>query len=123
MLLKEEALSSVSIGCRVKDYEYKEDGGRVFKEIDLFETSVVLFPANPKAQITQVKDEDGAIHPSKLEKSLRDVGLSKSEAKMLLAKGLTELMQRRDVVTEAERKQDIAKQLIKTFGGNLCQKK
>ena len=80
-LIKRGAVGSVSIGFRAKEYDNIEGGGRLFKEIELFETSVVLTPANPKALITQVKADDGSVNIKLVERLLRDAGLSRSESK------------------------------------------
>ena len=112
MLIKDGMLADVSIGFRAIDYELKDNGGRLFKEIDLFETSVVLFPANRRANITSVKDEDGRIDIRKLESILRDVKLTQKERKLLLAGGVKELMKQRDVLSVEHSKQSIVTNLI-----------
>ncbi len=57
---------------------------RTLKKIRLVEVSLVTFPANELARVTQVKI---APDPRSLEKLLRDAGLSRSQAKALLAEG------------------------------------
>jgi HK97 family phage prohead protease len=52
--LKIGSISSMSIGFTVKDFEV-EDGIRHLKEVDLFEISLVTFPANTKAEVTGFK--------------------------------------------------------------------
>lgn len=51
-----------SVGFRLQDYEFKEnDDGFEYLEIkrgDLFEVSMVAFPANPNAQMTFIKSHD-----------------------------------------------------------------
>ena len=55
-LMRDEVIRSLSIGYRVvKDEFERESGVRHLKEIDLWEVSAVVFPANPKARITDVK--------------------------------------------------------------------
>ena len=54
-LIKDGALKSFSIGYYLKDYEYTQDGVCLLKEIDLFEISVVTFPANESAAILAAK--------------------------------------------------------------------
>lgn len=51
------AIDSFSIGYRTLDYEYSNSGDRLLKEVDLFEVSLVTFPANELATITAVKTE------------------------------------------------------------------
>lgn len=56
--MQEGVLDSLSIGYRATDYQYKEIGKntiRVLKAVDLWEVSVVTFPANPKATVQSVK--------------------------------------------------------------------
>lgn len=48
------SISSMSIGFTVKDFEIR-DGIRHLKEIDLFEISLVTFPANPAATVNNFK--------------------------------------------------------------------
>ena len=55
-LLKEEAISGLSIGYRVQDYEYDNDTGiYTLKQVNLLEVSVVTFPANELAEVANVK--------------------------------------------------------------------
>ena len=86
-LIKRGAVGSVSIGFTSKNYENLENGGRLFKEVDLVETSVVISPANSRARIVSAKLDDGKIDTRKIESILREAGLSKNESKALLAKG------------------------------------
>lgn len=57
---------------------------RTLKKIRLVEVSLVTFPANDQARINQVKVSPD---PRSLEKLLCDAGLSRSQAKALLAEG------------------------------------
>lgn len=55
-LAKAGAIDSMSIGYSVKEAAYDQQSGiRTIKTIDLWEVSLVTFPANEKAQITVVK--------------------------------------------------------------------
>jgi hypothetical protein len=54
-LAKAGVLDSMSIGYMAVDYEYREDGVRLLKKVDLFEVSSVAIPANVHAVITDVK--------------------------------------------------------------------
>jgi uncharacterized protein len=88
-LLKMGALDGLSIGFSMgpKDFEYdaKSDIRRI-KRVKLMEVSLVTFPMNPRATTTRVKS---ATSKRDLEQSLRDAGLSASEAKYVA--GLTQL--------------------------------
>lgn len=54
-LLKAGALNGLSIGYRAKSHERRPGGGRLLKEIDLIEISLVSIPAASAARITSVK--------------------------------------------------------------------
>jgi len=54
-LLKMGALNGLSIGFVARAWRYENEDVRVLTEIDLWEVSLVTFPANAKARITQVK--------------------------------------------------------------------
>lgn len=102
--LKAKSLGGLSIGFVLNEYEYDSQLG-VFKltEIDLWEVSLVTFPANDEARISDVKNqfESGEIPPpSKLEKSLREaLGFSCTQAKAFMSKGYSAL-EKRDADSE-----------------------
>ena len=75
------------LGFKATDYEQNDKGGFNFKQIELFEVSLVSRPANPKAEILSAKNEDGKIDLRKLERCLRDAGLSRKESMTLISKG------------------------------------
>lgn len=55
-LIKAKSVSGLSIGYMVKSVDYdKKDNTRLLKEIDLFEISIVTFPANEYSNITYCK--------------------------------------------------------------------
>ncbi|WP_172332221.1 phage major capsid protein [Mangrovicoccus sp. HB161399] len=54
-LLKGKALNGLSIGYRVIDFDRQPGGGRLLKQIELIEISLVSIPAAPAARITSVK--------------------------------------------------------------------
>lgn len=82
-LVRMGALDGLSIGYRtIKD---AMDGNtRLLKEIDLWEVSMVTMPANERARITGAKSIETE---RELEGVLREAGLSRREAKALLARG------------------------------------
>jgi len=102
MLMKRNAVSSVSIGFRSSDFEKNDEGGRTFKEIELVETSVVLNPANDKAQIVSVKSDDGFIETAALKKHLIEGGLTKAECEALFLNGWKGLKMLRETDVNAE---------------------
>lgn len=87
-LMKQGALSGLSIGYRIKSSEKKQDKGLILKEIDLVEISVVETPADLHATIDSVKSLiEEAEDLKSLERWLRDAaGISKTEAKSFIAK-------------------------------------
>lgn len=87
-LLKMEAVRGLSIGYEVADFSYDKSGGRILKEIDLWEVSVVSMPMNPLATIQHVKSRlsaAGEYVPTikEFERILRNAGCSNSVAKLL----------------------------------------
>lgn len=80
-LLKMGALNGLSIGFMSKEWAYDRDTEvRTLTAIDLWEVSLVTFPANGKARVTNVKSADEMATPKDAEKALRDAGFSKSDA-------------------------------------------
>ena len=81
------ALNGLSIGYRAKEFALgtkPTEPRRTLKKVDLIEVSLVTFPANDKARLASVKGEHDI---RKLENALRDAGLSRSQAKAVLAGG------------------------------------
>lgn len=88
-LIKAKAVNGLSIGFVTREDSYdRVTGVRTLKKVDLWEVSVVTFPANPAAQISSVKSAIDAIQTlADAEAFLRDVGrLSKSAAAGLIAR-------------------------------------
>jgi HK97 family phage prohead protease len=80
-LLKMGALNGLSIGFIAKQWSYDRDTDvRTLTEVDLWEVSLVTFPANEQARITNVKSADEMRAPKDAERILRDAGFSKSDA-------------------------------------------
>ena len=91
--IKFGSVTGMSIGYRIKDSEDILDKsgsktGRLLKQIDLVEISVVESPADVGAQVGNVKSAvDDATSLKELEALLRDAGgFSKSEATAIIAK-------------------------------------
>ena len=86
-LLKSGAINGMSIGYSVVSAHVGEgDGVRVIEDLDLFEVSLVTFPANENATITSVKSAV-PLTLREYEKFLRKNGYSRSEAKELALYG------------------------------------
>lgn len=106
-LLKDGALNSMSIGYRVKKEHYDRDKKvNQLAEIDLHEISLVTIPANQEATVSAVKDSEGQYNIRELEVVLRDAGLSRKEAKALLAEGFKSLTDQNELIEDAETKCD-----------------
>ena len=102
-LISRGMIGSTSIGFKTTDYEMNDKGGVDFKEIELFETSLVLTPSNKKAQILSAKNEDGTLNLKNLERALSESGLSRTEAQLVLtgkARELRESLRRESVKNE-----------------------
>lgn len=88
-LMQAKAVNGLSIGFVTREDSYdRVTGIRTLKKVDLWEVSVVTFPANPAAQISSVKSAIGAIQTlAEAETFLRDVGrLSKADATALISR-------------------------------------
>ncbi|MCU1787512.1 HK97 family phage prohead protease [Pectobacterium polaris] len=96
--MKAGSLTGLSIGYMLKDWEYDRTK-EVFllKEIDLWEVSLVTFPSNDEARVSDVKSAlaRGETPSQKsIERVLRDVGLSRTQAKAFMAGGYSAISQR-----------------------------
>ncbi|WP_445344774.1 HK97 family phage prohead protease [Acinetobacter bohemicus] len=118
---KAGSLGGLSIGFILKDWEYdSQKGVYLLKEIDLWEVSLVTMPANDEARISEVKSmlEKGETpSPSKIERALRDVGFSRSQAKTFMSKGYSAIDAQRDAGSQNEALQSL-KDLTKLLKGN-----
>lgn len=86
-LMKMGALSGLSIGYRTRKSVWDEASKtRQLVDLDLYEVSPVVFPANDASRVSAVKGE-GLPTIRELEDILRDAGLSRTQAKAVLADG------------------------------------
>lgn len=114
--LKAGAVKGLSIGYDTLDEEIdKENDVRYLKKLDLWEISLVTFPANIHAGILDVKQADAvkaAETPREFENALRELGLSKS-----LSKYITKLCRGslREVKDEGVSESDHMKNLLATI--------
>lgn len=83
-LLKEKAIEGLSIGFQTTGQEYDGDV-RKLTGIKLWEVSLVTFPANVEATITNAKASIKTLRD--FERFLRDAGFSRSEAKTIASHG------------------------------------
>ena len=92
-LVKAGAIGGLSIGYRTERAEFDDRRGvLLLKELDLWETSLVTFPANEAATVTGIKTIRD------FEKFLRDSGFSKREAVRIASNGFD----RRDAGEETD---------------------
>jgi len=87
-LLKTKSINGMSIGYYAPVVEWDDNKDiRTLKEIDLWEVSLVTFPANDQAQVVDVKGVEELSTARDLERFLREEGgLSGSCAKAVLRK-------------------------------------
>lgn len=88
-LMKAKAVNGLSIGFVTREDSFdRVTGLRTLKKVDLWEVSIVTFPANPAAQISSVKSAIDAIGTVRdAEAFLRDVGrLSNAQAAAFISR-------------------------------------
>ena len=118
--LKAGSLSGMSIGYNLPEDGWRYDSEKgvfIIEKLNLWEVSLVTFPANDEARVQRVKAalSAGAIpKPSEVERLLRDAGFSRQQAKAVMAKGYTGIDQR-----EADNSGELesAKKLIQSLRG------
>jgi uncharacterized protein len=105
------AITGLSIGFRVTKAEppppgAKKGTARIIKGIQLMEISLVTFPANGKARVTNVKAADQT--EREIERRLmQDAGLTRSEARALMRGGLDALKATQDAGPEGDEAADL----------------
>lgn len=99
-LLKMNALSGLSIGFVPREETVDRDEGIVtLTKVDLWETSLVTFPANDSARVSAVKAFGSGARPapSVVERALREaLNMSDDEAKGFMARGYKGLDPKRE---------------------------
>lgn len=101
-LVKNGAVSGMSIGYSAKKWETDSTKGvRKLTEVELYEVSLVTFPANEKAQITRVKANGEPWTQREFEEYLREGGFSHEAVKVITAKGFKALGNQREAEAEA----------------------
>lgn len=85
--VKTKAISDMSIGFIVKDFEEPGKGKvrRFINDVDLIEVSFVMFPSNPKANVISAKSIPQ--NERDMERLLRQMGFSQTEAKRFIVEG------------------------------------
>lgn len=98
----------VSVGAYADEYQFvnadgepdqSEEGYFQITKGGLRETSVVMYPNNPKAEVSKLEFfmEDGSVDLRQLEQSLRDAGVSKQNA-VAAASVFKQVLEQRDAV-------------------------
>ena len=95
-LLKRGGIGGMSIGYSVPEggAEYDKDSGALYlNEVKLWETSLVTFPANEAAMVTDVRAEGNYPTVREFEQMImRDANLSRTDARIVLSKGYRALL-------------------------------
>lgn len=115
--LKAGSVGGLSIGYSIPKGggEWDDEAGVYrLKNLKLWETSLVTFPANEAAQVETVKAADFIDDIRQCEIFLRDAGFSRSQAKSLLARGFEGLTIQREAENETD-EAAAAAELIKLF--------
>ena len=92
-LMKMGAISGLSIGYQTREENFdRVTGILTLKKLDLWEVSLVTFPANDEARVQGVKNIEVIEDLKTAEKYLRDAGFSRKEATAFISrvKGLTQ---------------------------------
>jgi HK97 family phage prohead protease len=87
-LLKMKAISGLSIGFMTREDSYdKLTGIRTLKKVDLWEVSLVTFPANDSSRVQGVKSIELITSIRECELHLRDAcGMSRTEARAFISR-------------------------------------
>lgn len=108
--MKVGSIKEMSIGFFTKESDYKEDGVRVLKEIELFEFSLVTKAMNPQALISGFKSMESL---KDVEQSLKEMGLSNTEAKTLISKVKEFSIQRDAEESQIQREVEIKEEILR----------
>ncbi len=111
-LLQAGALSGMSIGYLSRDFSIDEKNYvRTLKRVDIFEASLVTFPANEEARVTGIKAADIKTI-REFEAALRDaLGFSREEAKRIASHGF----KTRDASVPGEELSAIVEQITQKY--------
>lgn len=85
--LKAGTITGLSIGYRMTKFAVNKTGGYDIEEVELWEGSIVTFPANDKARVDAVKAADRIKSIREFEDFLRDEGGFSNKAAKAIASG------------------------------------
>ncbi len=116
-LLSMKAVSGLSIGFRTIIDEYNSDTNiRTLKEVDLWEVSLVTFPANGDARVDAIKSISEVVDPvvdlKSAEMALRELGLSHAESTAFVSRFKSVVIQSESEKREAENLRASVRSLI-----------
>lgn len=116
-LLKAGAVRGLSIGFMSKEWAYDQKTDiRTLTAVDLWEVSLVTFPANVKANVDSVKCAVDAItSPKDAEKALREAGFSKSDATAIVSRIMRMGEERREAAQSAVELKRAAERLLSSL--------
>ncbi len=98
-LLKQGALNGLSIGYQALNWDYDEKTGiRTLNQIDLWEVSLVTFPANAEALVQTVKSLPQT--EREFDRFLRDAGFGTDGAKTITSKGFKAWQEQRRMLRD-----------------------
>lgn len=113
-LVKMGALNGLSIGFYSKQWKYDtEQDIRTLTEVDLWEVSLVTFPANGKARVTDIRcAADEVEQPKDAERILREAGFSKADATAFVSRVMRMGEERREAAQSVGHAQKAADRLL-----------
>ncbi len=116
-LLKVGALNGLSIGFVSKQWAYDRDTEiRTLTEIDLWEVSLVTFPANGASRVTGVKTApDDIATPKDAERILREAGISKADALAIVSRVMRLGEQRSESAKSTAQAMEAASRLLSSL--------
>lgn len=116
-LLKMGAINGLSIGFLSKEWKYDaKTNVRTLTEVDLWEVSLVTFPANAKARVTNVKAASDMIAaPKDAERILRDAGFSRADATAYVSRVMRMGEERRESVESTAKAMKAATRLLQSL--------
>jgi HK97 family phage prohead protease len=113
-LVRMGAINGLSIGFVTKGWDVNGDV-RTVTEIDLWEVSLVTFPANTHARVTGIKSHDGLQMPKDAERILREAGFSKTDATAFVSRVMRMGEERRDAAASAAALLTAANRMLQTL--------
>ena len=119
-LMKQGEIDGLSIGFMVKNDDFdRNKRTRTLIEIDLWEVSVVTFPANTAARVVGVKAADHIGDIRSFESFLIENGFSRNAAKSIASSGFRPSLNLRDADSETPSDIDLCDAASRALAGEL----